>query len=323
MPNSIRDYCKLLNFRKGVSFLANSSLRSKILKELETDFLNLISSAEDVERLFEVLLDEEKTRFYTQFKKEIFAVVFTVQDVATLWWGLSQEQVEELYCHVQQKESFVIETFDEYCRLLHYLKNPDLRAGIFKRLKTVFPTLIKSEEEVKTLLQYLKIEEFRPFQDQFKDELFAIFKRPLTIRFISINETRFEYNIGLLQQKMSDFYGNPKLRNAYDAACILHEALKAEGERYFSGEQSAASYQIFKEHCEQHIKTARNILDEHRGWAKILLNILGIIGSGGVGYVIAACINIAVKGKFTFFSTDSSEKMDTIEGCIGQIAPAA
>ncbi len=65
--------------------------------------------------------------------------------------------------------------------------------------------------------------------------------------------------------------------------------------------------------CKEHINDAREVLDQHRGWRKIVLNIFAMIITAGIGYAIAAGINIAVKGRFTFFSTDSSEKLADIE----------
>ncbi|CEG58614.1 hypothetical protein [Legionella fallonii] len=144
------------------------------------------------------------------------------------------------------------------------------------------------------------------------------------LRVPSPAEKNYNENIGLLMQKISDFKDKPECQNALNAANILHDALKAEGEKYFSGELSKARYEEFKENCEGFIKTARLELDQHKGFTKILLNILAIVISAGIGYALAAGINIALnRGKFTFFSTDSSIKINSIEESINQVAPAA
>jgi hypothetical protein len=148
--------------------------------------------------------------------------------------------------------------------------------------------------------------------------------KPVIDRVPSPAEENYNENIGLLMQKISDFKGKPECQKALNAANILHDALKVEGEKYFSGELSKARYKEFKENCEGFIKTARLELDQHRGFTKILLNILAIVISAGIGYAVAAGINIALnRGKFTFFSTDSSIKINSIEESINELAPAA
>lgn len=144
------------------------------------------------------------------------------------------------------------------------------------------------------------------------------------LRLPSPAEKNYNENIELLMQKISDFKGRPECQKALLAANILHGALKAEGEKYFSGELSKARYEEFKENCKGFIKTARLELDQHRGFTKILFNILAIVISAGIGYAVAAGINIALnRGKFTFFSTDSSIKINSIEESITELAPAA
>ena len=137
-------------------------------------------------------------------------------------------------------------------------------------------------------------------------------------------EKNYNKSIGLLLQKISDMAGKPECKKAIIAAHQLHSALKSEGEKYFSGELSTARHKEFKQNCEGFIKTARLELDQHRGFNKILLNILAIVLTAGVGYAFAACIDIALnKGKFTFFSTDSSIKINSIEKHINEMAPSA
>ncbi len=135
---------------------------------------------------------------------------------------------------------------------------------------------------------------------------------------------QFMHAIHVLKVKMydfelnSDYETNPKLKSARDAAKTLHDALSQEGYDYFqsqliSKEDSKEDYDKFKERCENHIAVAARVLNQHRGWAKILVNIFAFIASLGYGYAIAAGINTALnKGKCTFFATDSSAKLDEI-----------
>ncbi len=132
----------------------------------------------------------------------------------------------------------------------------------------------------------------------------------------------FDNKLELLANKMTQFHGKPKLERAYNAAKNLYTALKEEGDIYFGAKPSQSTYQTFKENCEGHITIARDELDNHRGWSKIILNVLAIVFTAGIGYLFAAGINMAVnKGKFTLFSTDSSLVIDNIEDSISKSNP--
>ncbi|CEG58389.1 hypothetical protein [Legionella fallonii] len=139
---------------------------------------------------------------------------------------------------------------------------------------------------------------------------------------VVLNKHHQEFNkaIDVLKQKMEEFKKNPdfeedpKLQKAFNAANKLHNKLERAGNDYFRKEPSEAAYDKFARSCKSHINEARAVLDEHRGWKKILINVVAIIATAGIGYAIAAGINMAMnKGKFTFFSTDSSLKLDSIE----------
>ena len=138
---------------------------------------------------------------------------------------------------------------------------------------------------------------------------------------------QFNKAIHVLQEKMADFQSDPKLQEAHKAASKLYSDLEKQGKDFFKGKPSREDYELFKSNCEEHIKDARKVLDQHRGWKKIVLNIFAMIVTAGIGYAIAAGINIAIKGRFTFFSTDSSEKLSELEEHIenkaNKAAPAA
>lgn len=137
-------------------------------------------------------------------------------------------------------------------------------------------------------------------------------------------ELAFNEKIALLADKMLEFKGQAECQAAYDALDTLHQALKVEGALYFSAPPSEETFDTFKENCDKHILAARPEIDKHRGWSKILINIAAIVLSAGVGYLIAAGVNLALnKGKFTFFSTDSSLKVDEIAESVHQAAPGA
>ena len=144
----------------------------------------------------------------------------------------------------------------------------------------------------------------------------------------------FDEAISVLKEKMKEFKDDPnyskdpELQKAYNATKELHTALEREGNKFFTKEPTLASYTNFKLNCKRHVNDARDVLDHHRGWGKILLNVFAMIITAGIGYAIAAGINIAVnKGKFTFFETDTSAKLSIIEEQIetqaNKAAPAA
>jgi hypothetical protein len=64
--------------------------------------------------------------------------------------------------------------------------------------------------------------------------------------------------------------------------------------------------QKFKANCDQHIRGAAEILEQHRGWKWILGNLSCFILSLGVGYLLAGSINLFCNDKFTFFNQTTS-----------------
>ncbi len=132
----------------------------------------------------------------------------------------------------------------------------------------------------------------------------------------------FEAKLELIKEKMAQFENKPNCKMAYDTAKKLYSRLKEEGEIYFK-EPSSESYQQFKANCQMQINEAHKELDHHRGWSKILVNILAFVLTLGAGYAIAAVVNVALnKGRFTFFATDSSSKLNAVEDYIETMAVA-
>ncbi|CEG56563.1 hypothetical protein [Legionella fallonii] len=356
VASTVRDYCNLL------SVIKEPELRTVIVNGLEKNVPTLIQSANDIEALFLWLSSGERTRFYNQFKQEIFAHVSTLKDFSAVGFRLSQSEAKELYEHLEQIGALVASTVRDYCNLLSVIKEPGLRTVIVNGLEKNVPALIQSANDIEDLFLWLSPGEITRFYNQFKQEIFAhvstlddLLKIGFRLsqeqvkevyhhlgiltslsseynqqdvidshkRIHSTLELKFNERVELLQQKMTYFLGKPEFIDAYAAAAHLYAALNKAGTLYFSNPQTQGSYEHFQSTCKTEIKTAREILDQHRGWTKILLNILAIVVTGGVGYAIAAGIDYVVNGKFTFFSTDSSLKIDEIEESIHQAAPAA
>lgn len=134
---------------------------------------------------------------------------------------------------------------------------------------------------------------------------------------------KFLAKVALLEQKKEDFRDDgPKADpKAYQAVDRLHRELLRTGRAYFETPPTVQSYDAFKNACKESVDEARQELDHHRGWKKILANILAFILTAGIGYAIAAGINFAIHRKQTFWSTDSSLRIDKIEKCIDDDLP--
>jgi hypothetical protein len=149
----------------------------------------------------------------------------------------------------------------------------------------------------------------------------------LELKEAGVMEQEFNNNLHLLEKKKQQFYtsleeGKEELRKAYEAAEALHKELHNAGQAYFAQEPDLDRYKKFKETCEQSIKVHRPELDKHRGCAKIIVNIFAIILTLGVGYGIALGIGKLINGsKFSFFSTNSTEKINLIEDSIEKADP--
>jgi hypothetical protein len=111
------------------------------------------------------------------------------------------------------------------------------------------------------------------------------------------------------------------LNDAYNAVLKLEKALKAEGTKYFTN-PSENSYFKFKAGCDRHIKSARNILDQHRGWSEFLINLAIGIFTLGIGLLVKAGVNLAINKPFFFVhNTDSAQKLNEIDDFVNEIKP--
>ncbi|WP_040536005.1 hypothetical protein, partial [Legionella drancourtii] len=147
LPNkSLSDYLSLLQSIK------DSTRRAEILCELEAVFPGLIKSAEDVASLLLRLSHQERISFYERFKHEIAQHVSTLKDMHAFAFLLSNEQAKELYNDLKKRGTLNVSTLNDYKQLLNSIQEPTLRAEILGQLEAVFPSLIKSAEDVEGLL---------------------------------------------------------------------------------------------------------------------------------------------------------------------------
>ncbi len=98
----------------------------------------------------------------------------------------------------------------------------------------------------------------------------------------------------------------------------LYNALKAALDTYCA-HRTSSHYLIFKETCRRAIEDARPILETHRGMKQILGNLLLLIAGVGIIYLIMGAVNQVMTGKFLFFSTDSANKLDSVQNSLSNI----
>ena len=193
--------------------------------------------------------------------------------------------------------------------------------GQHPKIRDAIDTKIQ-EITIKAQLQLNKVEENQRQDDEYYAEELKKQQKYKKQEPNVPNRYHQEFNMALdvIKQKRDYFESNPnfetdpKIRAAYWATNNLCRALEEEGNCFFTKEPTRENYEEFKSRCDGHISEARYVLDNHRGWGKILLNVFAMIATAGIGYAIAAVLNVIVnRGKFTFFSTDSSQKISAIE----------
>lgn len=122
---------------------------------------------------------------------------------------------------------------------------------------------------------------------------------------------KFKLKIALLSKKIDEFEEN-NLIDAYNATSTLRRKLERAGEIYFENIPTKESYAVFKNACAGHIKNSRKVLEHHRGWKKILANVLAAVFTAGIGYAMAVGVNFLINRRVTFWATDSALKVDEI-----------
>ena len=139
------------------------------------------------------------------------------------------------------------------------------------------------------------------------------------------HQTEFNKHLASLKEKLDQFElkrDEAPYEKAYQAMNTLYKGLEKTGSVYFSEPPTQAKYEQFKSNCNELFKDARPELETHRGLAKIIVNIVAAIVTLGVGYAIAAGVDMAMnKGRFTLFSTDSAKKVNDAEDAIESMRP--
>jgi hypothetical protein len=125
--------------------------------------------------------------------------------------------------------------------------------------------------------------------------------------------------IALKEERNTDY---DELNHAQHKANTLYSNLKMEGDIYFNNPNPKA-HNKFQTECKRHIGEARPILEKHRGWGQVFINILIAVACALIFYPLALGINKAVTGNYLFFKTDSADKLDEIEKTVNNTKPGA
>jgi hypothetical protein len=95
---------------------------------------------------------------------------------------------------------------------------------------------------------------------------------------------------------------------AADKADTLARNLNEYADAY-SNKFTSEGYKIFSDNCLNAIKDSREELQKHRGWRRVLGNLVIAIACLGVFYSVALLGNKLITGNYLFFNqTDSAKK---------------
>ncbi|HAT2038053.1 TPA: lpg1484 family Dot/Icm T4SS effector [Legionella pneumophila subsp. pneumophila] len=109
--------------------------------------------------------------------------------------------------------------------------------------------------------------------------------------------------------------------SASKAANRLHQELLIASQLYFY-HKTPEAYENFKQTCQREIERARPVLEQHRGWKPLLVNVGAAIIGLGVLYLLAASINYyKTEGRHFFFhfETDSLQKLENLNMAQSQV----
>lgn len=104
-------------------------------------------------------------------------------------------------------------------------------------------------------------------------------------------------------------------------ASDLYNELSKAGVQYFSQPQTLQTYTRFKKTCEEHMESAREILEEFRGMDRWFFNMANFFAR--IIHSIAKCFGGSQSGKrpFLFFKPDTAQIVDEIENKINSMKP--
>jgi hypothetical protein len=108
-----------------------------------------------------------------------------------------------------------------------------------------------------------------------------------------------------------------------DVAKELVKAIRQEMATYLkdSNQHPKQALEAFKQSCQTHISQATPVLEVHRGWKRLLGNLLACILGLGVGYVVAGTMNYFKTGNFLFFNeTASMQKVNALNTSLDDFA---
>lgn len=126
---------------------------------------------------------------------------------------------------------------------------------------------------------------------------------------------QIEYSERVLNAKAQQF-----LRRGFKEESRVAERLAADlhHHRIACFEQRKMTVTEFKMKMLEKINQAKPILSQHRGWKRVLANLVLAIVGFGIGYLVAATCNKIVTNRFLFFArTDARQCLDLVDKGLG------
>lgn len=107
---------------------------------------------------------------------------------------------------------------------------------------------------------------------------------------------------------------------AHRAAGTLLDRLNEAKRAFVASNDPINAERVFKEACLDAINQTKPVLETHRGWSEVLLDIVNALLS-----IVTLGIGNAIIGQFRFFEvkTDSAEKLEDLELCVNRMAASA
>lgn len=129
----------------------------------------------------------------------------------------------------------------------------------------------------------------------------------LTLKLEAINKIWNGLNTLDLKSKELQTRG---FKTAAEKATQMHQNIKDSWLRYLN--EDITGQQFKQQYTDSIHPKDRAILEEHRGWGKVLLNLGLAIAGLGVGYIVAGLVNLYVTNGQHFFFRANTATIDDV-----------
>jgi hypothetical protein len=134
-------------------------------------------------------------------------------------------------------------------------------------------------------------------------------------------QAQIEYATRILTEKAADLAKRGFVRESNVAFALANDITTY---RQACFKDHALTVAEFKQHVAARLRSAEPVLSSHRGWKKVLTNLVLAVLGLGVGYLLAATCQKISSNRFFFFPrTDSKKCLELIERGLGLTAHPA